>query len=84
MAGEAQVKETTIRPLAEVLKEVERKIYDEPFVVDPPHQSIRDLRWKFDQVSAKMNQAIYNNQREQIHESCLQTVTVLIEILARS
>jgi hypothetical protein len=85
MAEEAQVKETVaVRPLAVVLKEVEEAIQRERAAGAISDASIKDLRWKFDQVSAKMNQAIYNEQQDLIHNSTLQTVAVLIEILARS
>ncbi len=84
MAEETQITETAaVRSLAEVLKEVQTFIEQERASGSSPN-SIKDLRWKFDQVSAKMNQAIYNDQHELVHNSCLQTVATLIEILARS
>lgn len=75
---------TTIRSLDAVLKDVKEAILRERAMNGSVNHEIRDLRWKFDQVSAPMNQAIYNDQKELIHDSCLQTVAVLIEILARS
>ena len=84
MAEQTQLTETTVRPLKDVLKEVEQMILTERSQTAGVSPNIKDLRWKFDQVSAKMNQAIYNDQRDQIHSSCLQTVAVLIELLARS
>lgn len=73
-----------IRSLEDVLKEVKEAILIERSKNGIENYDIRDLRWKFDQVSAPMNQAIYNDQKDLIHDSCLRTVTVLIEILARS
>jgi signal transduction histidine kinase len=83
MSEELQTKET-VRDLNTVLQEV-RLVVDQLRAANgASEQNIKDLRWKFDQISAKMNQAIYNDQHDQIHSSCLQTVAVLIEILARS
>jgi hypothetical protein len=82
MAEEAQVS-ATVRPLEAVLKEVEatvRRTRD----AGPCSDSIKDLRWQFDQTSAKMNQAIYNDQMDQIHDSTLKTIALLIELLART
>ena len=84
MAEQMQLNGTGVRHLQDILKEVERAVEQERNGLTPSHSEIRDLRWQFDQVSAKMNQAIYNDQHEKIHETCLQTVSVLIEILARS
>lgn len=47
-------------------------------------KTIKDFRWLFDQESSGMNQAIFNSQMDQIHESCLKTVATLIEILSRT
>ena len=46
--------------------------------------TIKDYRWIFDQESSRMNQAIFNDQTDLIHESCLKTIATLIEILART
>lgn len=83
MAENIQVNGTSVRSLKDVLREVENAIQSER-TADPSTTTIKDLRWKFDQVSAKMNQAIYNDQHDQVHDSALKTVAVLIEILARS
>ena len=82
--GQAQVHPTTIRPLASLMKEVLDAVERSRGQGISPADTIKDLRWKFDQVSSKMNQAIYNDQAEQIHRTCLETVAVLIEMLARS
>ncbi len=74
----------TIRPLPEIIKEVVAAVESARAQGLPVNQKIKDYRWQFDQVSAKMNQAIYNDQTDQIHKTCLETVTVLIEMLARS
>ena len=81
---ETQIKEQTIRPLPEIIKEVVTAVEAARASGLPASQKIKDYRWHFDQVSAKMNQAIYNDQSEQIHKTCLETVAVLIEMLARS
>ena len=85
MAEQIHVTESTsVRPLAKILKEVEEAIRRERSLFNGHNPNIKDLRWKFDQVSAKMNQAIYNDQQALVHDSALQTVAVLFEILARS
>ncbi len=84
MPEQVQIKEMDVRSLRDVLKEVERAVEQGRSLSTGEISAIRDLRWQFDQVSAKMNQAIYNDQHDKIHETCLQTVGVLIEILARS
>ena len=80
---ETQIKEQTIRPLPEIIKEVVTAVEAARASGLPASQKIKDYRWQFDQVSAKMNQAIYNNQVDQIHASCLATIAILIEILSR-
>jgi hypothetical protein len=84
MAEQMQVNETSVRSLRDILKEVERAVELDRRSNGLSASAIRDLRWQFDQVSAKMNQAIYNEQHDKIHDTCLKTVSVLIEILARS
>ncbi len=85
MAERAQLNGAVVlRPLDDVLQQIKETIARERAMGDSLNYDIRDLRLKFDQVSAPMNQAIYNDQKELIHHSCLQTVAVLIEILARS
>src|SRR5258708_1534803 len=75
---------TAVRLISDVLREVEQAVQQGQAAVSIGNPSIKDLRWQFDQVSAKMNQAIYNDEYGKIHETCLQTVSVLIEMLARS
>ena len=72
------------RPLPEILKEVVEAVERARAQGYPADHKIIDFRWQFDQVSAKMNQAIYNEQTEQIYNTCLETVAVLIEMLART
>lgn len=79
-----QLKELATRPLEQIIQEVIAAVQKERARGVPIDEKIKDLRWEFDQVSAKMNQAIYNNQTDLIHSTCLETVAVLIEMLARS
>jgi hypothetical protein len=57
------------------------------FTVDtqtPRVKEIReDLRRLFDQESSRLNQAIFNDQPDQIRESTIRSVVPLLEILAR-
>jgi soluble cytochrome b562 len=73
-----------IRNVRAVLEELER-------LVDQARQSrsgveptIKDFRRIFDQESAKMNQAIFNDQQDQIRETCVKAVLPLLEILSRT
>lgn len=79
-----QIPTRHIRPLPQIIKEVIGAVESARALGLPVNQRIKDYRWEFDQVSAKMNQAIFNDQTEQIHNTCLETVAVLIEMLARS
>jgi hypothetical protein len=45
---------------------------------------IKDLRRLFDQESSRLNQAIFNDQPDQVRESTLRTIAALLEILART
>ncbi len=81
---QAQMETQRIRPLPEIIREVVAAVENARVAGRLSNPNVKDLRWQFDQVSAKMNQSIYNDQTQQIHETCLATVAVLIEILARS
>ncbi len=74
----------SVRKLPDVLREIEKNVQSERTSSLTQNQNIKDFRWKFDQVSAKMNQAIYNDDTKKIHDNCLRTVSVLVEILSRS
>ena len=81
---QVQGQTATVRPLPEIIKEVISAVERARAQGHPVDLKIKDFRWQFDQVSAKMNQAIYNDQADLIHATCLETVAVLIEMLARS
>jgi len=82
MAEQAELS-TIDRPLAVMLQEIEKSVLATR-AAGAPMGDIKDIRWRFDQTSAKMNQAIYNDQKDLIHDSTLKTIGLLIEILARS
>jgi len=85
MAEVTQTQKSAIRPLNEVLKEIQTAVQTERLSGDNHEEtSIKDLRWKFDQVSATMNQAIYNDHPKLVRETCLNTIKVLVEILSRT
>jgi hypothetical protein len=73
-----------VKDLREVLDEIERlaQAARAEHAGDP--LTIKDLRRLFDQESSRLNQAIFNDQPEQIRESTLRSVLPLLEILARS
>lgn len=83
MAENVQTHASQIRALSQVLGDVKVAVEKLRRDENLSAQNIKDLRWKFDQVSAKMNQAIYNDQVDQVHASCLATTAILIEILSR-
>lgn len=83
MAENVDTNSTQLRELSQVLGDVKQAVEKLRHDENLSAQNIKDLRWKFDQVSAKMNQAIYNDQVDQIHASCLATIAILIEILSR-
>ncbi len=84
MAEQTQTNSVTTRTLEDVLAEVKKIVEQERATNGTGSITVKDLRWTFDQESAQMNQAIYNNWTDRIHESCLKTVRVLVEMLARS
>ncbi len=83
MAENTQTSSAQIRELSKVLSDVKVAVEKLRQTENLSAQNIKDLRWKFDQVSAKMNQAIYNDQADQIHATVLATTAILIEILSR-
>lgn len=72
-----------VKELKEVLDEIERLALAARAENAEP-LSIKDLRRLFDQESSRLNQAIFNDQPDQIRESTLRSVIPLLEILARS
>ncbi|MGQ0645681.1 MAG: hypothetical protein ACT4O3_09340 [Elusimicrobiota bacterium] len=66
-----------------ILNEIE-KLVERNRAEQGAELTIKDYRRLFDQESGKMNQAIFNDQNEQIRETCMRTVAILVEILARS
>jgi hypothetical protein len=74
------------KDLREVFSELEQLVKAIRKELNGSQQSmtIKDFRRIFDQESAKMNQAIFNDHSDQIRETCLKTVVPLLEILTRS
>jgi hypothetical protein len=66
-----------------VLDELERLVVQARQDPSESALAVKDFRRMFDQESAKMNQAIFNDQPDQIRESCLRAILPLIEILSR-
>jgi hypothetical protein len=83
MAENVQTRSAQMRELSQVLSDVKEAVEKLRRDENLSAHNIKDLRWKFDQVSAGMNQAIYNDQIDQIHATCLATTAILIEILSR-
>ena len=73
-----------VKDLKEIFAEIERQVIANRQSPDSATMSILDFRRAFDQESAKMNQAIFNDQHELVHDTCLRTVSMLMEILSRS
>lgn len=73
------------KTIAELLKEVEKRVMENRSNHNDSDKAIKDFRRIFDQVSSKMNQAIFNNApAEEIYQETLRTVSILIEILLRT
>jgi hypothetical protein len=72
-----------VKDIREVLDEVE-KLAQAARAGHTGDLTIKDLRRLFDQESSRLNQAIFNDQPQQIRESTLRSVIPLLEILARS
>jgi hypothetical protein len=73
-----------VKDIRDVLNEVEKIAQSARGVHSGDPLTIKDLRRLFDQESSRLNQAIFNDQPQQIRESTLRTVVPLLEILARS
>lgn len=73
-----------IKDLSIILREIEKLVNCNREHSVFNDKTVKDLRIVFDQESARMNQAIFNEQYEQLREACQRTVAVLIEILARA
>ena len=73
-----------LKNLEAILTEIAAQVQKNRQALNGSAKTIKDFRWLFDQESSCMNQAIFNDQTNQIHESCLKTIAVLIEILART
>lgn len=74
----------SVKDLKSVLEEVERAVQAARAAQTGDPLGIKDFRRMFDQESSKINQAIFNDQPDQIRESTLRSVIPLLEILARS
>jgi hypothetical protein len=79
-----ETKAPSMREIQDVLNELEREILSHRNEQNAESLTIKDLRRIFDQESAKMNQAIFNDQNDQVRESCLKAIIPLIEILSRT
>lgn len=73
-----------IKDVKEVMAEVEATLSASRQEQGGEPLGIKDLRRLFDQESSRLNQAIFNDQPDQVRESTLRTVTALLEILART
>jgi len=73
-----------LKNLEAILTEITAQIRTNRQIQNGTAKSIKDFRWQFDQESSLMNQAIFNNQLGQVHDSCLKTIAALIEILTRT
>ena len=73
------------KEIAQVLKEVEKKVLANRNQFDDSAKNLKDFRRIFDQDSSRMNQAIFNDApNEEVYLETLRTVSILIEILSRA
>lgn len=75
---------TEVKNIRDVLNELQRLVEASRQSQAGQPLTIKDCRFMFDQESAKMNQAIFNGQNDQIREACLRTVIPLLELLSRA
>ena len=73
-----------VKEIREVLDEVEKLALSSRAGHSGEPLTIKDLRRLFDQESSRLNQAIFNDQPDQIRESTIRSLVPLLEILARS
>ena len=73
-----------IKDVKEVVAEVEAYLSASRQEQGGEPLGIKDLRRLFDQESSRLNQAIFNDQPDQVRESTLRTISALLEILART
>ena len=59
------------RSIRELLHDVEGQVNENRQNWESGETSVKDLRRLFDQQSAEMNQAIFNDQHNKVHDSCL-------------
>jgi hypothetical protein len=85
MAENAGTFQNELLDLPSVLKAIEQKTLESRSKNDDSAKTIKDFRRLFDQDSSLMNRAIFNDApSEEIHEQTLKTITMLVEILART
>lgn len=73
-----------MRSLEVVLKDIQKKVEENRKGVGPDLE-IRDFRRNFDEASARMNQAIFNDQPSGgVYQETLESISALVEILVRS
>ena len=71
--------------ISSVLEEIAQTVTQNRAKFDDSDKIIKDWRRIFDQDSSRMNQAIFNDApQEEIHKETLRTVSILVEILART
>ncbi|HOW28734.1 MAG TPA: hypothetical protein PK876_09585 [Elusimicrobiota bacterium] len=73
-----------MRDLKAVLKEVEERVQENRGRQVDSESTVKDFRRSFDEESALMNRAIFNEETDRIRETCLKTVAALVEILSRT
>ncbi len=85
MAENIRTVEEETRKISILFKEIEKRIAANRTKHNDADKTIKDFRRIFDHDSAKMNQAIFNQEaREEVYQETLQTVSVLVEILLRT
>jgi hypothetical protein len=72
-----------VKDIREVLGELEKIAQEARVQRNGDPLTVKDLRRIFDQESSGINQAIFNDQPDQIRESTLRSILPLLEILAR-
>ena len=74
----------SVRGIRDVLNELENLVEESRGQRSGEPLTLKDFRRMFDQESAKLNQAIFNEQHDQVRETCLKSLLPLLEILSRA
>lgn len=78
------ISQEKLRDFSQIAAEIEKQLEENRKRFDDTGKTLKDFRRIFDAKSALMNQAIFNDYpKDVIKKETVQTIAVLVEILAR-